>query len=147
MRNRLLVNTLLAFILIPLIIGLRDYIQIDILHDDTKYSGTFLSYLTFSYIFYLLIAPLFLFFVLLPYNYIILKISNLKKLTLIFKILLFQLILTATFLILGTYSGLMGFSIWKIIIYVLYLIPLSILFSSLIHYLVDKKSSNLLFAA
>lgn len=145
MRNRLIINILLGFAFIPLIVGIRDYIELDILHDSSKFYGTFSKYLSFMYWQYFVIMPsLFVAIILLPYNLVIIKLSKTRQLTLVTKILIFQMIISMLYLLLGTYVGLMGLSFWFIMSNLIYLIPLSIFFATLIHILVDRKSLTII---
>jgi len=137
MTKRLIINVLLAYILLTLIILIRDYIQIDIIHDNSVFSGTFLEYITGDLIMITLIIPtMFSIFVLVPYNILILKIKGLR---LIYKILLFEVILIFMFCLMGTFTNVWSTPYWLNIKYFICFLPISAIFSSIIHIAVDKN--------
>lgn len=138
MKNRIIVNLVLAFVLLPAIKLIWEYIRIEINKDYSAFSGSFLEYEKMIASSVFLVAPIFfLIFTLLPYNTILLY----KKVTNLFiKILLFELILIIDFCLLGTFINIWSYPYWKNIYYLAYFIPYSFLFAGLIHWLVDKRT-------
>ncbi|KQC01813.1 hypothetical protein AQF98_05460 [Pedobacter sp. Hv1] len=138
MKKRIIVNLVLAFILVPLIKLIWDYIRIEINKDYSAFSGSFLEYEKMIASSVFLVVPIFfIIFTLLPYNIIVLY----KKVTSFFmKVLLFELILIIDFCLLGTFMNIWSYPYWKNIYYLAYFIPYSFLFAGLIHWLVDKRT-------
>jgi len=140
MRKRIIVNILLAFIVIPIIKLVTDYINIEIKNDHTAFSGSFLEYETLIASTVFVITPLFfLIFVLLPYNIIILR-THIEKLNYLKKVGIFLLVAIIITCLLGTFMNVWLYPYWKNIYYLAYFIPFSFLFAGLIHFLVDTKS-------
>jgi hypothetical protein len=136
MMKRIITNLILAFIFFPVPKLISDYITIAIKNDNSVYSGSFIEYekLIFSTTF--LLAPMFfLIFVLLPYNIVVIK----YKPRLVIKMCLFEFILIIVFCMLGTFINVWSYPYWKNIYYLFYFIPYSIVFASVLHFLVDKK--------
>jgi hypothetical protein len=134
--KRIITNLILAFIFFPVPKLISDYITIAIKNDNSVYSGSFIEYekLIFSTTF--LLAPMFfLIFVLLPYNIVVIK----YKPRLVIKMCLFEFILIIVFCMLGTFINVWSYPYWKNIYYLFYFIPYSIVFASVLHFLVDKK--------
>jgi len=133
-RRRIIVNVILAFLILPLIKMVFDYIYLKE-NGSRMFSGTFLEYekLYAPYVF-LGIAPAFLLLILWPYNYLILK----KRRSLLVKILIFELIFIIFICLAGTVSNIWTFPFWKNLIYVARTLPLSCLFASIIHFTVDR---------
>jgi hypothetical protein len=141
MNKRTIVNILLAFIIVPVIKLVTDYINIEIRNDHTAFSGTFFEYETLIASTVFVITPLFfLLFVLLPYNIIILKIG-IEKLSYLKKVSIFLLVTIIVICLLGTFMNVWLYPYWKNVYYLVYLIPCSFLFAGLIHFLVDTKKS------
>lgn len=139
MKKRIFVNIFLAFVLETLIKLIRDYIKIEILNDHSNYSGGWTEYIKLEPMITFFISPLiFGMFVLLPYNLIILK-KDVKKISLIKKIVYFLIVLVAALFVLGTFLNVWFYPYWRNIYYLVYFIPYSILFASIIHFWVDKK--------
>jgi hypothetical protein len=140
MKKRVIVNLVLAFILLPVIKLIWDYIQIEINQDYAAFSGSFLEYEKMIASTVFLVAPIFfVVFTLLPYNTVLLY----KKVTNIFiKVLLFELILIIDFCVLGAFTNIWSYPYWKNIYYLAYFMPFSFLFASLVHIFVVKKPMN-----
>lgn len=137
MKSRIIINLILAFILLPIIKLIHDYISIEINKNYSQFSGSFLEYEKIIALTVFVIIPIiFLIFVLLPYNIIILK----KKLALLNKVILFFAIVIINFCLLGTFMNIWVYPYWRNLNYLFYLIPYSFLFAGLIHLSVDTKA-------
>jgi len=136
MTRRLLINLALAYILFSLIILIKDYILIEVLHDNSFYSGSFLQYIKGNVSMRLITPTVFAVLVLLPYNIIILRAG---KLSLFAKILIFESILILMFCLAGTFTNVWLEPYWINLKFILYFIPISIVFASIIHITIDKK--------
>ncbi len=87
MKRRILINLIIAFILLPTIKIVIDYVRIEIRQDYSQYSGSFLEYEKMIASTVFIVAPvLLLLFVLLPYNLLIISLSKNRKITLFQKI-------------------------------------------------------------
>lgn len=151
MKRRIVINVVLAFVICSLANLIRPYIQIVILHDSRFYMGSYYDFIEGKLFSIFLIFPLiFLVFVLLPYNAIILLYVKYKKkwLPLIQKIILLFLIFIVELVILGTFFVNIWYPSWSVILgYLTRFISYSLLFAISIHYLVDvperKKAEGL----
>jgi hypothetical protein len=139
MNKRTIVNILLAFIIVPIIKLVTDYINIEIKNDHTAFSGSFLEYETLIASTVFVITPLFfLLFVLLPYNMVILKIG-LERLNYLKKVCIFLLVCIIVICLLGTFMNVWFYPYWKNVYYLIYLIPCSFLFAGMIHVFADNE--------
>lgn len=140
MKKRIGINIILAFIICGLVNLVRLYVIIAILHNTRFFRGSYSDFLKDRFFSIFLITPLFfLIFVLLPYNWIILRYFEYKKkwLSLVQKPILLFLIILVGVLLVGTFeniwpphwSGYLRYFIW----FTLY----SLLFAIPIHYLID----------
>ncbi|KLT63881.1 hypothetical protein [Pedobacter sp. BMA] len=115
MKRRIFTNLALAFIALPGIKILFDYIKLE-RYGSKMFGGTFLEYEK-AYAPYLFfgIAPLFLLFILLPYNYFILKghIAVLKK------ILLCEVIVMINICLVGSFFNIWSYPYWENISYII----------------------------
>ena len=140
LMKRLFTNLLLAYVLFTSIILIRNYIQIEIIKDNTFFSGPFLEYVTGNILMIFFIIPsVFALLVLLPYN-LIMVYSNTKKIA--YKILIFESIIIVMFCLAGTFINVWSYPYWTNLKYLLYFLPLSIVFSSIIHVTLDNKSKD-----
>lgn len=141
MNKRLFANVIIAYILFPSIICLKNFYQIEILHDKTVFSGTFLDYTkgSLSMLFFLM-PTLFALFILLPYNLVVLNWNRKTGLNMFKKILIFETVLVLVWCLFGTFSNVWMYPYWKNLLYIAYFIPPSILFASLIHFWIDKNT-------
>ena len=125
MRRRIFVNLIIAFILLPTWKLARDYVRIEIKHDYSAYSGSFLQYEKMIASTVFIIAPIFfLLFVLLPYNIVVINLCAKKQTSLLKKILLFELILIIVFCLVGTFMNIWRNPFWENIYYVFLLFSL-----------------------
>ncbi|RDC56457.1 hypothetical protein DU508_12760 [Pedobacter chinensis] len=137
MKRRILLNIILAYMILPFIIMIRDYIQIDLQHDQAKYAGTFIEYVKSNILMLVFILPtLFLIFILTPYNSIILWL-NVKRIW--SKILYFELVLIVVFCLCGTFMNVWIYPYWKNVYYLFYFLPISLAFATPLHFLADKN--------
>ncbi|WP_316801409.1 hypothetical protein [Pedobacter frigidisoli] len=134
MKRRIVTNLILAFIVLPVIKMLFDYIKLE-RYGSKMFGGTFLEYekAYAPYVFFG-IAPLFLIFVLLPYNYFVLKgrISVLKK------IVLCEVIVIVNICLVGSFYNIWTYPYWENISYVIKTFPLSCIVAITIHFAVDR---------
>lgn len=142
MKRRTIANLILAFVIVPIIKLILDYIAIGIKTNNSIFSGSFLEYEKLMALTTFLIIPLgFLIFILLPYNIVIMKR---KQLTLFYKIILFEFILIVFICIVGSFYNIWMFPYWKNIYYLIGSTIYSCLFATIIHLFVDKKTDNIL---
>jgi len=144
MKRRIWVNMLLAFIVLPLIVLIKDYIRMEIFDDHSGYTGTFWRYLeiSFSEIF-ILIPFMFLFSVLLPYNIIVVFFFMRKRALNFFLKYCIFLTITALIIFVLSGSGLQAYpDAYDYLNIFIALCLSSFLFAFLIHYLVDRKYNN-----
>jgi len=138
MKRRIITNILLAYILLPVIISVRDYIKIDILHDEKVFHGSFISYVSAQLsMLFLHIPTIFLVFILLPYNAILIRAK--KDFTLLQKIVIFELVCIVVFSSAGTFTNVWRYPYWENVYTIFYFLPVSILFAGLIHLIADGK--------
>ncbi|RZK17901.1 MAG: hypothetical protein EOO43_13035 [Flavobacterium sp.] len=87
MKKRILINVIIAFVVPTSFKVLRDYYNIAIRHDNTRFSGTFEEYIGLMSFYTFLIGPLvYLLLVLLPYNLLYLKLKWIKSSSLIVRV-------------------------------------------------------------
>lgn len=137
MINRVLINIFLSFLIMPLLKLGMDFIKFEINGDHSMYSGSFLEYEKLIWTTVFLIAPLvFIIFVLLPYNMVLLKyrIRNL-----ILKIVTFESIMLLEFFLAGLFINIWVSPVWKNFYAIFYFLPISVIFASLIHFFVDRR--------
>lgn len=97
MWRRIFVNLVLAFVVLPGILILRDYIRIVIYHDHRFFTGTFWAYFHAMRKMVFIVMPLVLLLaILLPYNIIVMYYSKKRKSSFFFK---FRIFLCIAFLI------------------------------------------------
>ena len=143
MKRRIAVNTLLSFILLPLFITARDYYIIVMLRDHSYFYGNFWDYFRAGIFNIFLFTPLFwLIFVMMPYNLILLRKLQKRPVRFYEKVLYFEAILLVIWCLLGTFINLWTYPYWKNLDVVLFCIPPSLIFSGLIHILVDRREIN-----
>lgn len=143
MLKRIIINTLLSLILISFIFLLNAFIKINYTHQNTFYNRTFSGYIEQStYLIFILSPSVFLICVLLPYNLIVLNLSESKKLTLLQKIDIFQLVMIVMFCVAGTSVNVWSSPYWTNLLNIVCFLPVSIAFATLIHYLIDKPEMN-----
>lgn len=131
-------NIILAFVGVPMIKLVFDYFKIK--NDNTFFLGTFLEYEQIMASTTFFILPFgFLVFILLTYNLLITQ----RKITLLRKIVLFELILILFICIVGTFSNIWMFPHWKNLVYLITSFIYSCFFSILIHIFIDKKTHYL----
>ena len=133
-RKRIIVNVLIAFIIVPIMAMIFDYFNLK-KYGDKLFVGTYFEYekINAPYQFFG-ISPLFLLFILLPYNYFILK----KDRSLFSKILILELIFLAAICLAGSFFNIWTFPYWTNLAYVAKTLPLSCLFAAIIHFAVDR---------
>lgn len=142
MKKRILLNIILAFILATIIQIARDFVKMEILEDHSSFSGTWWEYVKLQPIVTFLFLPLiFLVFVLVPYNIILVKFE-LKSLNYFKKAFIFLIVMTTALCIAGTFANVWMYPYWKNVYYLFYFVPYSFLFAGLIHLLADRKSSG-----
>jgi len=113
-RLRIIINLLLAYFFMPLFIVVQDYIKIDILHDESVYHGSYYSYITTNVNMTVLFMPTaFLVLILLPYNLIAIRPWYGKKISLLMKVLTFQLVIVIMFSLAGTFVNVWYYPYWK----------------------------------
>ncbi|MGM9476100.1 hypothetical protein ACS5PU_06710 [Pedobacter sp. GSP4] len=136
MKRRIISNIVLAFIIVPIIKLIFDYIKIK--DGSSFFLGSFIEYEKLMALTTFLILPLgFAIFILLPYNLII---TRRKKSNLISKIILFELIIIICICIIGTFHNIWMSPYWKNIYYLIGSSIYSCLFATAIHFFVDKKN-------
>jgi hypothetical protein len=137
MIKRILANIFLAFLILP---GLKlgaDYIKFEAEGDHSLYSGSFLEYEKLIWTTVFVVEPfMFSLLVLLPYNVAILRLGIRR---LIKKIITFEIIMLLLFCIAGLFFNIWAWPVWRNLYLPLYFFPISVLFSSFIHFLVDKQ--------
>ncbi|MDQ7949208.1 MAG: hypothetical protein REI78_14585 [Pedobacter sp.] len=135
--KRIITNILLAFVLDTAIALLRNYVQIDIMHDSSVYSGTWLEFIANRKFHFFVVEPMIvLIFILLPYNLIITR-TRVRYFSLPKKIATFLAIMASLLWIVGTFFGVWGLSIQTQFYYLVYCVLYSIIFASIIHYVCD----------
>lgn len=141
MRNRILLNLALAFIIIPLCVVIRDYIQVEVFHDHKVFSGTFQEYYQVQRVYniFLFTPILCSIVILIPYNFVLTYIGKKLKINLLQKIVLLNFIFIIAFCLLGTFINVWSFPLWKNLKYLYYFLPVSILIASPLHFFVDRK--------
>ena len=142
MKNRIILNLILAFTIIPAFSSVRDYIRLEILHDHSMYAGTFQEYYQLQTVcMTFLITPIvYLILVLLPYNFALIYSGKTRRLNLFNKILLLNSSFVIGWCILGTFMNIWLSPPWRNLKFLLYVFPVSVLFASLIHFFVDRKT-------
>ena len=145
MKRGILINLFIAFILVPATKIVSDYVRIEIRHDYSQYSGSFLQYEKMIASTVFILAPILsILLVLLPYNFVIIRLSKKRKIMLFQKILIFEFILIFVFCLFGTFLNIWRYPLWENIYYIIYFFPFSILFAGLLHYFVDKRTCAVL---
>ena len=138
MKKRIIINLLLAFLVLPIIKMVFDYIYLKE-NGPKMFDGTYLEYeKAYAPNLFFGISPVFLLFILLPYNYFIRK----KQRPLLAKILIFELIFIAAICLAGSFYNIWTYPYWENVIYIIKTLPLSCLFASVIHFAVDKNDEH-----
>ena len=139
MTRRIITNLILAFALNSLIISIRHYVSIEILKDNSFFTGSWIDYASAYFVQIFLITPaVFLVFILLPYNLIIVK-ANPKVLSLFKKSVVFLLLLIVAMCLIGSFINIWRIPYWKNLYILAFLVPYSLIFPAILHYLVDTK--------
>lgn len=141
MKNRTTINLVLAFIILPIFLVIRDYYRLEILHDYSMYAGTFEQYYKMQRVLTIFLAAptVFSILILLPYNFALIYIGERRQLNLLHKIFLLNFAFITIICIAGTFMNIWLFPAWKNLKYLYYFLPVSTLFAILIHFLVDRK--------
>ena len=138
MKRRIITNLLLAFLVLPIIKIFYDYINLQ-QYGPQFFAGTLIEYeIAYAPFVFLGFSPVFLLFILLPYNYFIRK----KQRPLLAKILIFELIFIAAICLAGSFYNIWTYPYWENVIYIIKTLPISGLFASVIHFAVDKNGEH-----
>lgn len=143
MKERILVNLFIAFIIFPMYPLLKSFIEMDVLNNSKQFSGSFSSYIMANWEVILMMPVLSLIFILLPYNLLLFHLSKSYRLSLLQKILLFLGILVALTILFGTIVNLWMTPLWKNVLYIIAFSPLSVISASLIQRFADRGDIRL----
>lgn len=141
MWRRIFVNLVLAFVVLPGILILRDYIRIVIYHDHRFFTGTFWAYFHAMRKMVFIVMPLVLLLaILLPYNIIVMYYSKKRKSSFFFKFRIFLCIalLISFYFYSLAFNPSLGATYYLGVFAIIALCSLLCVFA--IHYLVYRKT-------
>ncbi len=138
MRKRVIVNIVIAFVILPLAYLTKIYLEREVFA-NTYSQSSFSEWLShFAMLTFFWIPLIFILFVLLPYNYIILN-NSFFKVSLLRKCIVFLAILVALFSLVGSFANIWFYPLWMNLYTLLVLSVIAAIFASMIHFLVDTR--------